>query len=50
MATSSGVQGELAPSPEAQMVWGAVALAAFIFWRGRQRLRIFLAVFLSSRR
>jgi hypothetical protein len=30
--------GELAPIPEAPVVWGAAALAAFIFWRERRRV------------
>lgn len=33
-----GAQGELAPIPEAPVVWGAAAIAAFIFWRERHRL------------
>jgi hypothetical protein len=33
-----GAQGELAPIPEAPVVWGAAALAAFIVWRERRRL------------
>jgi len=32
------VSGELAPIPEAPVVWGAAALAAFIIWRERRRL------------
>ena len=34
-----GAQGELAPIPEAPVFWGAAALAVFIVWRERQRLR-----------
>jgi autotransporter-associated beta strand protein len=33
-----GAQGELAPIPEAPVVWGAAAVAAFIIWRERRRL------------
>jgi autotransporter-associated beta strand protein len=33
-----GGDGELAPIPEAPVVWGAAALAAFIVWRERRRL------------
>ena len=33
-----GGQGELAPIPEAPVVWGAAALTAFIFWRERRRM------------
>jgi autotransporter-associated beta strand protein len=33
------VGGELAPIPEAPVVWGAAALAGFIFWRERGRVR-----------
>jgi hypothetical protein len=32
------VSGELAPIPEAPVVWGAAAVAAFIIWRERRRL------------
>jgi len=31
------VGGELAPIPEAPVVWGAVAVTAVIFWRERRR-------------
>jgi autotransporter-associated beta strand protein len=34
-----GGSGELAPIPEAPVVWGAAALAAFVLWRERRRLR-----------
>ena len=33
-----GAQGELAPIPEAPVVWGAAALIVFILWRERRRL------------
>jgi fibronectin-binding autotransporter adhesin len=33
-----GADGELVPIPEAPVVWGAAALAAFIFWRERRRV------------
>ena len=32
-----GDSGELAPIPEAPVVWGAAALAVFIVWRERRR-------------
>jgi fibronectin-binding autotransporter adhesin len=32
------IDGELAPIPEAPVVWGAAAVAAFIIWRERRRL------------
>jgi fibronectin-binding autotransporter adhesin len=38
-----GGSGELAPIPEAPVVWGAAALAAFIFWRERRRISLLLA-------
>ncbi|MEX1110932.1 MAG: autotransporter-associated beta strand repeat-containing protein, partial [Chthoniobacterales bacterium] len=40
--------GELAPIPEAPVVWGAAALAAFIFWRERRRARSFFGAILSK--
>jgi autotransporter-associated beta strand protein len=33
-----GDGGELTPIPEAPVVWGAVAVTGFIFWRERRRL------------
>ncbi|MGA0850202.1 MAG: autotransporter-associated beta strand repeat-containing protein, partial [Chthoniobacterales bacterium] len=41
-----GDSGELAPIPEAPVVWGAASLMAFVFWRERRRLRTSLAVLL----
>ena len=32
-----GGNGELAPIPEARVVWGAAALSAFVVWRERRR-------------
>jgi fibronectin-binding autotransporter adhesin len=44
------VDGELAPIPEAPVVWGALAVVGFILLRERQRLRRLLGVFISIRR
>ena len=35
--TLIGGNGELAPIPEARVVWGAAALTAFVLWRERRR-------------
>jgi len=37
------IEGELAPIPEAPVVWGAVAITAVIFWRERRRLKSLFA-------
>ena len=42
-----GAEGELAPIPEAPVVWGAAAVTAFIFWRERRRL---LGIFVRGRK
>ncbi len=34
--TLIGGNGELAPIPEARVVWGAAAIAAVVFWRERR--------------
>ena len=44
-----GGSGELAPIPEAPVVWGAAALAAFIVWRERRRWSDFFSARRSTR-
>jgi autotransporter-associated beta strand protein len=43
------VGGELAPIPEAPVIWGAAAVAAFIFWRERRRLQRVVHVWIRPR-
>jgi autotransporter-associated beta strand protein len=45
-----GAQGELAPIPEARIIWAAIGLVLFIVWRERSRFRQVLLSFGSAKR